>query len=62
MELYTKNLNNFFNNFIPATIYLHPVATLLANLQGMFESVLCAASVTFSLGLLRSSQMAFKHR
>ena len=35
---------------------MHPLLTVLVNLQGMFASVVAEPDVTFSLGLLRLSQ------
>ena len=43
-----SNLQQFYGG--------HPVVTAVVNLQGIFESVVCAPNVTFSLGLLRSTQ------
>ena len=57
MKFIQKKFEQFLNNFIPAKFYGHPLLTAVANMQGMFWSIVCSGIVTFCLGLLRLSQM-----
>ena len=57
MKFIQKKFEQFLNNFIPAKFYGHPLLTVVANLQGMFWSIVGLEIPTFCLGLLRLSQM-----